>query len=85
MKGGGGDRGAELNEGGVLKEREVLVFNGSAVAGERPWPRSAAPLAAGEKKMRQVAPAGIGEGLPDVQHPSRTDRSEKMGGFVFFE
>jgi hypothetical protein len=42
----GGDRRAELHESGGLKERVVLVFNGRAVAGERPWPRSAAPLAA---------------------------------------
>jgi hypothetical protein len=45
----GGDRGAELNESGGLKEREVLVFNGSAVArmpqdaSVEAWPMSSIP------------------------------------------
>jgi hypothetical protein len=62
----GGDRRAELYEGGGLKERVVLVQRLI------------------ENKTRQDAPGGIGEGLADVQHPSRKNRFEKMRGFVFF-
>ncbi|HLA81900.1 MAG TPA: hypothetical protein VJP78_09850 [Thermoleophilia bacterium] len=74
---GGGDRRAEFNEGGGLKERVVLLFTGSSVAGKRTWPRSAATLAAGEKKRRQDAAGGVGEGLADVRHPSRTEHTKK--------
>ena len=42
-------------------------------------------LAASEKKTRQDAPGAVDGVLADVQHPARTNRSEKMGGFVFSE
>jgi len=63
----------------------VLLFHCFPFAGERTWPRSAAPLAAGEKKTPQDAPGHVVEGLADAQHPLRVDRSEKTGRFVFFE
>jgi len=59
-----GERRAEINEGGGLKEREVPVVNGSAVADERTWPRSAATLAAGEEKRARRPQEG--SGLADV-------------------
>jgi hypothetical protein len=80
-----GEHCAELDYARCPKEREMLLLDGSAVAGERPWPRSAAALAVGEKKTRQDTSGRVGEDLDDIQHPFETDRSEEMGRFVFFE
>jgi hypothetical protein len=64
----------------------VLVFNGSAIAGERTWPRAAGLLAAGEKKRARMsedtsAKAWPMSGIP----PERIDRKRRVDSFSWSE
>jgi hypothetical protein len=81
-----GDRCAELNDGGGLKDRGRTEWWLSSTAELSPAServRIPRPRSLPAKKKREVAPGSVDEGLADVQHASRANRFEKMGRFVF--